>query len=98
MCVHQQVRSTGGPSPQAATSFSVANRTVATVSTVGLVEAWELGSTNVTGVVQAADPIKGQTLMYSKVIFFPAAVCLISEFTIQAFRVRLNFRVFTGAS
>ena len=63
-----KVRSTGGPSPQAATIFSVANETVAVVSSVGLVEAQQLGTTNLTGVVQAQDPAKGQTLLYSKVI------------------------------
>lgn len=62
-----KVRSTGGPSPQAATVFSIANQTVATVSSVGLVEAQQLGATNLTGMVQTADPTKGQTLMYSKV-------------------------------
>ncbi|XP_029186949.2 LOW QUALITY PROTEIN: nuclear pore membrane glycoprotein 210-like [Acropora millepora] len=61
-----QVRSTGGPSPQAATLFEVANQTVATVSSVGLVEAQELGTTNLTGFVQASDPLKGQTFLFSK--------------------------------
>ncbi|XP_015750175.1 PREDICTED: nuclear pore membrane glycoprotein 210-like, partial [Acropora digitifera] len=61
-----EVRSTGGPSPQAATLFEVANQTVATVSSVGLVEAQELGTTNLTGFVQASDPLKGQTFLFSK--------------------------------
>lgn len=61
-----QVRSSGGPSPQAATIFSIANHTVATVSSVGLVEAQQLGTTNLTGFVQTADPIKGQTVLHSK--------------------------------
>lgn len=62
-----KVRSTGGPSPQAATVFSITNETIATVSSVGLVQAQHLGTTNLTGLVQAADPANGQTLMYSKV-------------------------------
>lgn len=65
-----QVRSTGGPSPQAATVFNIANQTVATVSSVGLVEAQQLGTTNLTGLVQAADPAKGQTLLFSKDVIF----------------------------
>lgn len=63
-----QVRSTGGPSPQTATLFHVVNETVASVSSVGLVKALHLGTTNLTGLVQAADAAKGQTLFYSKVI------------------------------
>ena len=66
-CVLLQVRSTGGPSPQAATIFNIANHTVATVSNVGLVEAQQLGTTNLTGLVQASDPVKGQTVLHSKV-------------------------------
>ena len=61
------MRATGGPTPQTATVFNVANQTVATVSSVGLVEAMNLGSTNLTGVVQVADPQNGQTFVYSKV-------------------------------
>ncbi|CAH3168221.1 unnamed protein product [Porites lobata] len=61
-----QVRSTGGPSPQTATLFNVVNETVASVSSVGLVKALHLGTTNLTGLVQAADAAKGQTLFYSK--------------------------------
>jgi len=66
-CSSLQVRSTGGPSPQAATIFNIANHTVATVSNVGLVEAQQLGTTNLTGLVQASDPVKGQTVLHSKV-------------------------------
>ena len=40
---------------------------MATVSSVGLVEAQELGTTNLTGFVQASDPLKGQTFLFSKV-------------------------------
>ena len=43
------------------------NRTVGSVNSVGLVEALNLGVSNLTGVVQASDPREGQVIVYSKV-------------------------------
>lgn len=64
---HFQVRATGGPTPQSTTSFVMGNRTVGSVNSVGLVEALNVGVSNLTGVVQASDPQEGQAVVYSKV-------------------------------
>ncbi|EDO39640.1 predicted protein [Nematostella vectensis] len=61
-----QVRATGGPTPQSTTSFNIGNQTVATVSSVGLVKAENLGVTNLTGMVLASDAEQGHTITYSK--------------------------------
>lgn len=85
------MRSTGGPSPQAATIFNIANQTVATVSSVGLVEAQQLGTTNLTGLVQAADPFKGQTVLHSKVTL-PMFIYLLSiKFEVRSVKYRSTF-------
>ena len=63
-----QLRATGGPYPQVTTLFSINNETVASVDSVGLIEARVPGKSLVTGAVEATDPQSGHTIVFSKVI------------------------------
>ncbi|XP_060082895.1 nuclear pore membrane glycoprotein 210-like [Ylistrum balloti] len=61
-----QVLSKGGPTPQCTVLFSIANDDIALVSSSGLLDAQELGSTRVIGQAVGQDPETGETIIYSQ--------------------------------
>ncbi|XP_067655062.1 nuclear pore membrane glycoprotein 210-like isoform X1 [Haliotis asinina] len=61
-----QVRATGGPQPQSTIEFSIIDSTISSVSSSGLLEGLELGTTRVVGKAVGTDPITGETVVYSQ--------------------------------
>ncbi|XP_021353376.1 nuclear pore membrane glycoprotein 210-like isoform X2 [Mizuhopecten yessoensis] len=61
-----QVLSKGGPTPQCTVLFSIASDDIALVSSSGLLDAQELGSTRVIGQAVGQDPETGETIIYSQ--------------------------------
>ena len=71
-----QIRSSGGPKPQATILYTISNVTVATVDDAGILEARVPGVAIVTGKAQSIDPISGQTLTYSQDVVYVTVVKL----------------------
>lgn len=57
----------GGPTPQCTVQFYIKNSGISTVSTSGMLQAMELGSTTVIGQAVGQDPETGETLVYCQV-------------------------------
>ncbi|VTJ83135.1 Hypothetical predicted protein [Marmota monax] len=61
-----QVTPEGGPQPQSHILFSISNASVATVGSTGLVRGLAVGSSTMSGVVQAADADTGKVIVGSQ--------------------------------
>ncbi|XP_077992157.1 nuclear pore membrane glycoprotein 210-like [Glandiceps talaboti] len=61
-----QVRSHGGPQPQAHIQYSIGDDQIATINGSGLINAVALGHTKVIGTAQAFDTETGETVTYSQ--------------------------------
>ena len=62
-----QVLSKGGPTPQCTVLFSIADRKISTVSSSGLLDALNIGSTKVIGQAVGQDSETGENVVYSQV-------------------------------
>ncbi|XP_062607902.1 nuclear pore membrane glycoprotein 210-like [Saccostrea cucullata] len=61
-----QVLSKGGPTPQCTVLFSIKDSRIADVSSSGLLDAQNLGTTRVLGQAVGQDPETGETIIYSQ--------------------------------
>ncbi|XP_048780768.2 nuclear pore membrane glycoprotein 210-like isoform X2 [Ostrea edulis] len=61
-----QVLSRGGPTPQCTVLFSIGDSNIADVSSSGLLDAQNLGTTTVLGQAVGQDPETGETIIYSQ--------------------------------
>ncbi|XP_075043553.1 nuclear pore membrane glycoprotein 210-like [Mixophyes fleayi] len=87
-----QVMSEGGPQPQSAIQFSICNTSVATVNDVGQVTGVAVGTTKVTGVVQALNKDTGNALVFSQ------AELLVEVIELKAIRIHAPVtRLITGS-
>lgn len=62
-----QVLSKGGSTPQCTVLFSIRDSNIADVSSSGLLDAQNLGTTTVLGQAVGQDPETGETIIYSQV-------------------------------
>ena len=62
-----QVSASGGPQPQSSIEFSIADQKVGTVTSAGLVEALELGTTRLRGRSVGVNGADNTLVVYSEV-------------------------------